>query len=175
MGLEVAHFVQVGHAESREFAEVSEVASRLARILSEPTLAAALVAANQPARSSAVVQAVLTEAAAQLGFVSEKKGLFHEYPTPALRPDFFRPVGDNGIILEVERGKTTINNMDLLDFWKCHLCAAASHLFLAVPQELRQNDLMAPRREYVTVVKRLSTFFEPRNYTNVRSLFIFGY
>jgi len=23
-------------------------------------------------------------------------------------------------LLEVERGKTTINNMQLLDFWKCH-------------------------------------------------------
>ena len=24
--------------------------------------------------------------------------------------------------MEVEREKTTINNMDLLDVWKCHIC-----------------------------------------------------
>ena len=77
--------------------------------------------------------------------------------------------------MEVERGKTTINNMDLLDFWKCHLCDHAHYLFLMVPKELRQNELMSPRREYVTVVKRLSAFFRPGNYTNVRGLFVFGY
>jgi hypothetical protein len=44
-----------------------------------------------------------------------------------------------------------------------------------VPTELRQNPSMAPRREYATVVKRLSSFFIPTNYTNVRGLFIFGY
>lgn len=97
------------------------------------------------------------------------------YETSALRPDYFRAVGDTGILLEVERGKTTINNMDLLDFWKCHLCEHANYLFLVVPMELRQNPAMPPRREYATVVKRLSSFFVPRNYTNVRGLFVFGY
>ena len=110
-----------------------------------------------------------------LGFVSESKGLFAPYETSALRPDYFRPLDDTGILLEVERGKTTINNMDLLDFWKCHLCEHANYLFLMVPTELRQNPSMPPRREYVTVVKRLSSFFVPRNYTNVRGLFVFGY
>jgi len=77
--------------------------------------------------------------------------------------------------MEVERGKTTINNMDLLDFWKCHLCQHADYLFLMVPQELRQNTTMTPRREYNSVVKRMSSFFMRRNYTNVRGLHIFGY
>ena len=44
-----------------------------------------------------------------------------------------------------------------------------------VPLELRQNKSMSARREYATVVKRLSSFFVPRNYTNVRGLFVFGY
>ena len=61
--------------------------------------------------------------------------------------------------MEVERGKTTINNMDFLDFWKCHLCEHANYLFLMVPQELRQNPTMSPRREYNTVVKRMASFF----------------
>jgi hypothetical protein len=75
----------------------------------------------------------------------------------------------------IERGKTTINNMDLLDFWKCRLCQAADYLFLMVPQELRQNPTIAPRNEYAFVVKRLASFFEPGNYTNVHGLFVFGY
>ena len=103
-----------------------------------------------------------------LGFIRESKGLFASYETSALRPDYYRPLDDTGILLEVERGKTTINNMDLLDFWKCHLCEHANYLFLMVPLELRQNPSMPPRREYATVVKRLSSFFVPRNYTNVR-------
>ena len=78
-------------------------------------------------------------------------------------------------LLEVERGKTTINNMDLLDVWKCHSCRHANYLFLFVPRELRQNEHTAPRREFATVAKRLGTFFEPRNYTNVYALWLFGY
>lgn len=91
------------------------------------------------------------------------------------RPDYFMPLDGTGILLEVERGKTTIHNMDLLDFWKCHICASADYLFLLVPRELRQNETMSPRREYVTVAKRLATFFEAGNYTNVRGLCLFGY
>ena len=65
--------------------------------------------------------------------------------------------------------------MDLLDFWKCHLCEHANYLFLMVPQELRQNPTMSPRKEYAFVVKRLASFFVPGNYTNVHGLFVFGY
>ena len=67
----------------------------------------------------------------------------------------------SGILLEVERGKTTTNNMDLLDFWKCHLCRHADYLFLMVPQALRHNPTMTPKKEYNSVVKRLDTFFVP--------------
>ena len=91
------------------------------------------------------MQEAVLEAATPLGFVSEAKGLFGELPTSALRPDYYLPIGESGILLEVERGKTTINNMDLLDFWKCHLCEHANYLFLMVPQELRQNPTMSPR------------------------------
>lgn len=41
--------------------------------------------------------------------------------------------------------------------------------------ELRQNDTMAARREFASVARRLQTFFEPQNYTNVRGLSLFGY
>ena len=75
----------------------------------------------------------------------------------------------------MERGTTTINNMDLLDMWKCHICDHADYLFLMVPAELRQNATMSPRREFATVKRRLATFFDPGNYTNVRGLVVIGY
>jgi hypothetical protein len=70
---------------------------------------------NQPGRSSAEVQATFGDFVRELGFESERVGLFgaDEF---ALRPDYFIRLGQTGILLEVERGKTTINNMDLLDF-----------------------------------------------------------
>ena len=131
-------------------------------------------AANLPRMSSAEVQATFLPYATELGFTSEAKGLFLEYENK-LRPDYFRPVGQSGILLEVERGKTTTNNMDLLDFWKCHLCRYADYLFLMVPQALKHNDSMTPKREYSAVVRRLETFFIPGNTTNVRAVHIFGY
>ena len=99
------------------------------------------------------------------------EGLFLQYANK-LRPDYFRATETNGILLEVERGKTTTNNMDLLDLWKCHLCKHADYLFLMVPQALRHNATMTPKKEYNAVVKRLHTFFSPGNYTNVRGLHI---
>ena len=44
----------------------------------------------------------------------EKKGLFKNYNSQ-LRPDYYKKLKKSGIILEVERGKTLKNNMDLLD------------------------------------------------------------
>lgn len=109
-----------------------------------------------------------------LGFQSERTGLFAE-GVSGLRPDYFRTVGESGILLEVERGKTTTNNMDLLDFWKCHICAHAAYLFLMVPQALRHNDEMSPKKEFLVVGRRLKQFFEPGKYTNVKGLCLFGY
>jgi len=54
------------------------------------------------------------------------------------------------------------------------IAAHADCLFLLVPQELRQNPTMSPRREFATAQRRLRTFFEPGNYTNVRGLCLFG-
>ena len=168
-------FVREPWRASAEYAEVQAIADALHRRMNRAATRALILAANRPGHSSALVQDAFVGHARALGFASESKGLFKSYETSALRPDYFRPLNDMGILLEVERGKTTINNMDLLDFWKCHLCEHANYLFLMVPTELRQNPSMRPRREYATVVKRLSSFFVPRNYTNVRGLFVFGY
>jgi hypothetical protein len=173
--VERVDFVQDNFVGTDEYVAVAALADSLFEHLSTSAIAALILDANLPGRSSADIQSVFLDHAHQLGFRDESKGLFSEYLSSALRPDYYMSLGETGIILEVERGKTTINNMDLLDFWKCHICAYAHYLVLLVPTELRQNSTMAPRKEFATVKKRLSTFFEPRNYTNVRGLFLFGY
>src|SRR5664279_988527 len=105
-------YVQRSVSESDEYSQVSEIAESLLGHLNTPEAQALLLAANQPGISSAVVQASFAAFAREVGFVDESKGLFDGYENSALRPDYFRPVADTGILLEVERGKTTINNMD---------------------------------------------------------------
>jgi hypothetical protein len=174
MSVRLTKFVQQRFELSGEWQEVSLLADRLHDHLNTPEAAARIADANQPGRSSAAVQAAFGDFARELGFENEKVGLFAGEEL-ALRPDYFRRVGNSGVLLEVERGKTTINNMDLLDFWKCHVCAHAQYLFLVVPVALRQNPTMSPRNEFASVARRLARFFSPQTYTNVRGLRLFGY
>lgn len=175
MPIELAKFSRADKRADEEYKTADKTANLLLEYLNEPEILEKIMGANAPGKSSACVQAVFEEFAAKLGFKSECEGLFEGYPNRALRPDYFLPINETGILLEVERGKTTINNMDLLDFWKCHLCEKANYLFLMVPRELRQNENMRPRDEFKTVKKRMSSFFEPSNYTNVYGLWLFGY
>jgi len=160
-----------------EFKLVSDLAKKMHIFLNDSEMLVSLATANKPKASSAVIQNVFIKEAIQLGFKSEAKGLFANYENKLLRPDYFLSLGaGTGILLEVERGKTTINNMDLLDFWKCHICEHANYLFLMVPRELKQNEKnKGIRREFNTVSSRLKTFFREDNYTNVDGLFLFGY
>lgn len=174
MPVDLTKLVQRPLFDSDEWRAVERTADLLHAHLNTPTTQQRLAEANQPGVSSAAVQETFLEYATSLGFESEKTGLFDREDL-ALRPDYFLEIGKSGIILEVERGKTTINNMDLLDFWKCHMCGDANYLFLLVPKELRQNPRMSPRNEYATVSRRLEKFFIPSNYTNVRGLCLFGY
>lgn len=166
--------VQGAHAETAEHAQILDLSDRLLAHLNTADARGLMAAANMPGMSSAEVQASFLPFALDAGFTSEAKGLFDEYEN-RLRPDYFRAVGENGVLLEVERGKTTTNNMDLLDLWKTHLCRHADYLFLMVPQALRHNETMRPKKEYQSVVKRLATFFMPGNEINVRAVHIFGY
>lgn len=166
--------VQAAYAMTPEHTEVAALSDRLLAHLNTAEARALMAAANMPGMSSAQVQASFLPFALDAGFTSEARGLFDEYEN-RLRPDYFRRVGDNGVLLEVERGKTTTNNMDLLDLWKTHLCRHADYLFLMVPQALQHNETMRPKKEYQSVVKRLNTFFMPGNETNVRAVHIFGY
>jgi hypothetical protein len=170
----MTQFVQQKWSDTEEFNEVVGVADALRNGANSVAMQAAIATAHAPLAHSTVVQAAFLELAIELGFRNEATGLFIEYER-RLRPDYYRPVRETGIILEVERGKTLPNNMDMLDFWKCHLCGTANYLFLLVPQDLQHGESGQKERPYTTVCRRLSLFFEPRNYTNVRGLFVFGY
>lgn len=163
-------------SDNRKFKDAEQIALRLLEALNNESILKLLVDANKPKASSALIQNCFLPVATSLGFKNEAKGLFENYANKLLRPDYYLDLGDNcGILLEVERGKTTINNMDLLDFWKCHICEHANFLFLLVPKELRQNEDMSPRKEFATVCNRIHSFFQPGGYTNVDAAFIFGY
>jgi len=172
--VELVTYVQDGFKGSPEWAAVESIAEKLLAELNTAETLARIVAANRPRVASQTVQSAFGPAAKALGFESERTGLFAD-TIAGLRPDYFLAMGTTGILLEVERGKTTTNNMDLLDFWKCHICGVAHYLFLLVPRELRHNDEMSPKREFETVARRLKPFFEPDRYTNVRGLCLFGY
>ncbi len=172
--VELATFIQDIYRDTDEWRAVDAIARRLLVDLSLPASIELLASANRPGVSSAEVQATFRGPAEALGSQTERKGLFST-SIAGLRPDYFLRLGETGILLEVERGKTTTNNMDLLDFWKCHICGVAAYLFLLVPIALQHNHSMAPKKELASVKRRLGQFFERGNYTNVRGLCLFGY
>jgi hypothetical protein len=157
-----------------EFAEATAIAEELRHYLNSEVVRSDISRCHILNASSQQVQAIVEPEATRLGFQSEKNGLFGGSTVSALRPDFYRRTGRSGILLEVERGKTLTNNMDLLDLWKCHVCAEADFLFLIVPVERRSKNATVSR-PYDGVLRRLSTFFEPDNYVNVDAVFVFGY
>jgi hypothetical protein len=172
--VEMTHFVQDSYLQTDEFGRVADTARRLLDHLNTVPVQELIRLANVPRIPSSRIQAAFLGFAKELGFKDESRGLFAAYDS-AVRPDYFLELGDTGVILEVERGKTVRNNMDFLDFWKCHICDKAHYLFLLVPRSLQHNPETRPVNEYVQVCRRLRTFFTSRNYTNVRGLFIFGY
>ena len=176
MAIAYEEFIQDHVASLDELATVRAIAHQLRLHLDTAEVRVRIQQAHQPGVSSQVIQATFLDYARELGFHSESRGLFAEYRTPGLRPDYYMPVGTTGILLEVERGKTLTNNMDLLDFWKCHLCIHANYLFLLIPSGVGEDEVPHLRGAFGTVSKRLSSFFDiPRNYTNVWGLFLFGY
>ena len=175
MAIQRTSFVQNEYENTSEWESVTEYSDQLYGYLSTPRILQDLEAANVPGANSKEVQDILLHRANQLGFKDESQGLFASYERQ-LRPDFYLPVLDTGIIIEVERGKTNQNNMDFLDFWKCHICESAHYLFLFVPNILIQNTSgKIAGRPYNKVIQNFSPFFEVKNYTNVRGVVIFGY
>ncbi len=178
MSINQQKFVQDEYSDTAEWQLVSSIAKSLTDYLSQPLVTKKIDAVNVPFASSKEIQDVLLEKALAIGFKDESKGLFKNYPSKGLRPDFYLPIADaeTGIIIEVERGKTNQNNMDFLDFWKCHICDVAHYLFLFVPNELVQNSSgKISGHPFNTVSQHMTPFFEKKNYTNVRGVVVIGF
>jgi hypothetical protein len=157
-----------------ELREVRKLAQELRAFLNRPSTLGDLHTSHVVGKSSAAVQSILLPEAERLGFQSERRGLFASCASNGVRPDYFRVIGQSGILIEVERGKTLDNNMDLLDLWKCHLCPIADYLFLVVPKR-RPTKKGASRVMFARVCHRLEAFFTVPNLVNVEAVFLFGY
>lgn len=157
-----------------DFKKASKIANILINHLNEKEIINKVLQIHKLHAKSSEIQDIFLPKALELGFSSEKKGIFKDTATSQLRPDYFLKLNETqGIIMEVERGKTLANNMDLLDLWKCHICPTANYLFLIVPN-VRQNSSRSSN-VFNSVVRRLGTFFTAETYTNVDAVFIFGY
>ena len=157
------------------FLEVKTLVKEIHSFMNTPETIQKINKTHKINAKSGEIQNILLEKFNELGFMSEKNGLFNQYKTSALRPDYYKKLGkNNGIILEVERGKTLANNMDMLDIWKCHICKNANYLFLIVPQ-IRQTEKGTKNVIYDKVIDRLESFFIKENYLNIDAIVIFGY
>lgn len=160
------------NANKNEVEEVFKIAKKLEDYLNEKETEKKIAKVNIPKAHSQKIQDIVTPfAKPKLGFTNEKEGLFERYENKKLRPDLYKKIEKGGIIIEVEKGKTLTNNMDLLDLWKCHICREANHLFLIVPIRDEAKGLNV----FDNVCKRMSSFFIKENYLNIESLVIFGY
>jgi hypothetical protein len=163
-----------GTEERTDFLEAKRIFNKLVTFMSEPETQNRLEKTHKLHAKSGEIQDIILNKTKELGFSSEKNGLFNNHLVKQLRPDYYLKLdNNNGIIMEVERGKTIANNMDLLDIWKCHICNEANYLFLVIPN-IRQT---ATGRNIIfnTVERRMLTFFETENYTNVDGVFLIGY
>jgi hypothetical protein len=157
------------------FAETYSVADSIVEFIAQPDVASKLSETNAIGVASQAVQDILLPHLTDFGFTSEKAGLFAVYDAKNLRPDYFRPCRDGGgILVEVERGKTLANNMDLLDLWKCHICPDANYLIIIVPK-IRKSENGNRQRVFDRVVNRLTAFFQDKNEVNVDAAFVIGY
>ena len=168
-------FYRQDNIDENLFRDVKCLADKILNHLNKPEIHKNIDEANKHGNKSQKIQEIVQGNVKLLGFSSEKKGLFKNTPNPSLRPDFFKEIDSkNGILFEVERGKTRHNNMDLLDLWKCHICPKANFLFLLVPikRPQRNNDSLPV---FSFVKKRMESFFSKDNYVNVKAVFLFGY
>lgn len=157
-----------------EFFMAQEIAKEIYGYICLPAVSEQLSSTHQVNAKSHQIQDIILPKCTELGMSSEKKGLFSSYATAQLRPDYYIALNATGLIMEVERGKTTTNNMDLLDIWKCHICDQAEYLLLVVPI-IRQTNSGGKTKIYEHVIKRISSFFQKQNCVNVKGCFIIGY
>lgn len=157
-----------------DFRKAKDIFEELVLFMQNEDIQKKLEVTHKRYAKSGDIQNIIVDKTRLLGFTSEKKGLFKNQTVSQLRPDYFLELeNSSGIIMEVERGKTLANNMDLLDLWKCHICEKANFLFLIIPN-IRQTK-SGRNIIFESVERRMATFFGKENYTNVDAVFIIGY
>lgn len=149
--------------------EVEKTAQKLKKFMEKDEIYEKLVELNKVGVKSQAIQGVLLNFLISLGFESERKELFNNR---LLRPDYYNE--SLNTMVEVERGRTRSNNMDLLDVWKCHIHPETKHLFLIVPN-LRPSNDGKKAKVFKPVIKIIESFFVGNNYINVDSCYVFGY
>ncbi|MDQ2986905.1 MAG: hypothetical protein M3R13_09330 [Armatimonadota bacterium] len=125
--------------------------------------------------SSSMCQALIQPTLALLGYESEVPSRIID---AGFKPDFVFESDGCSVMVEVERGKTLDNNMDMLDMWKCHIHPRARHLILLVPiwyVKLKSTGQRTQTATFARVCRRMEPFFEVGNETNVRSLHVIGF
>ena len=157
-----------------DFDQVKSVVKDIYDFMCTPEISKKIKDTHKVNAKSHEIQEIILPKCNELGLSSEKKGLFSDYATAQLRPDYYLAINETGLIMEVERGKTVANNMDLLDIWKCHICTKADYLLLVIPV-IRQTNSGGKLKIYEHVLNRLSPFFIEANYVNVKACFIIGY
>ena len=153
-------------AEGAELA--ASTAAALAKRITELWNTEEYLGAVVHGASSSVIQGLLTPTLVSLGYKDE---VGYKVVDAGFKPDFMSACGR--VMVEVERGKTLDNNMDMLDMWKCHIHPTAKHLILLVPiWYVKQGGRSAT---FSRVCRRLAAFFEKGCETNVASLHLAGY
>ena len=162
--------------EGVECVRVDGIASQLLDHLERSAAAIDLVHVHG-AQSKAVQDIVAELLESQLAFEQEYVLTPEDGLVAAPRPAFYFPLGPGrGILAEVERGGTTLNNHDLKDMWKAHIAPRAHHLFLIVPNANWNGVGLVRERPFIRVSARLAAFFgDPRREIDVLSLPLFGY
>ena len=162
--------------EHLELARVDSLATQVLAHLEQSTSAIDLVHVHG-AQSKAVQDIVAELLESRLAFEQEFVLTPDDGLVTAPRPDFYyRLSPERGILAEVERGGTTLNNHDLKDMWKAHIAPRAHHLFLIVPNANWNGAGGVRERPFARVRTRLAAFFgDPRREVDVLSLHLFGY
>jgi len=172
MAIEYVEWAKEGIESDGSYKKARHIAEKLRDFLDQEETEAEIRKADVPGAPSGKIQAIILPFAKKQGFENEAKGKFEDYKCKDLRPDYFH--SEAGILLEVERGKTRMNNMDLLDIWKCHICEQARYLFLIIPKA-RRHKKKRPEKQFHLTNNRIATFFRKENYVNVDAVFLFGY
>ena len=90
--MQLEFLVQPRCSQAADVQEARRIASQLSRTMDCGDVRSGLGAIPPVGGSSHEVDAIVHPHAKRLGFLSQRQGLFDEYPV-SLRPDWYRPLG----------------------------------------------------------------------------------